>query len=537
MTTSPDRGAAPFGDAGEPAVAHAYALLRYVVAHARSAIAVHDRDLRYLCVSERYLQEYGVHERDVIGKHHYEVFPDLPQKWRDAHQRALAGEVSTGEEDPYVRADGTVDWTRWECRPWYEADGSVGGIVVYTEVITERKRAEEDRRALEAQLQQAMKMEAIGRLAGGVAHDFNNLLTAISGNLELALLDLDPTSRVAASLQEARRASDSAASLTRQLLTFSRKQIVDPRPTDLNGLIANLQKMLGRVIGEDIALRTSLAAGLRPVMIDPAQFEHVVANLAVNARDAMPRGGVLVVETANVEVDERFCERQPGMRPGPFVMLAVSDTGEGMPDEVKAHLFEPFFTTKPIGRGTGLGLATIFGAVKQAGGTIDVTSEIGRGTTFRIYLPAVDGPASSSRRRREASGTWEGGSETILLVEDERVVRELAEKVLHRLGYHVLAAASGEEALDTAGAFEGTIHLLLTDVVMPGMNGRELADRVVAIRPETRVLYASGYSENVIVSGGVVEESLNFIAKPYTPTSLARKIRDVLHDGPASPAG
>ena len=534
MTTAPDHDAADPGDAGERAAARA--LLRYVVAHARSAIAVHDRDLRYVCVSQRYLEEYGVQERDVIGKHHYEVFPDLPQKWRDAHQRALAGEVSTGEEDPYVRADGTVDWTRWECRPWYEADGSVGGIIVYTEVITERRRAEEDRRALEAQLQQAMKMEAIGRLAGGVAHDFNNLLTAISGNVELALLDLDPASRAAASLQEARRASDSAASLTRQLLTFSRKQIVDPRPIDLNALVTNLQKMLGRVIGEDIALRTSLAEGLRPVMIDPAQFEQVVANLAVNARDAMSRGGVLAVATANVEVDERFCERHQGIRLGPFVMLEVADSGEGMPDEVKAHLFEPFFTTKPVGRGTGLGLATIFGAVKQAGGAIDVTSEVGRGTTFRIYLPAVEGPVSSLHRR-EAPATWEGGSETILLVEDERMVRELAVKVLRRLGYHVLAAASGEEALATAGAFEGAIHLLLTDVVMPGINGRELADRVLALRPETRVLFASGYSENVIVSGGVVEESLNFIAKPYTPTSLARRVRDVLDDGPGSPAG
>jgi PAS domain S-box-containing protein len=509
------------------ALQHQQALMSYVISHARSAIAVHDREMRYIYVSDRYLSEYNITDRDIVGRHHYDVFPDLPQKWRDVHQRALRGEVSSADEDPYFRANGTVEWTRWECRPWYESDGAIGGIIVYTEVITDRKRAQDEKQALQAQLQQAMKMEAIGRLAGGIAHDFNNLLTGIGGNVDLALLDLDPADPLAVTLQEVRRAADSAARLTRQLLAFSRKQIIEPKVLDLNELIARLQQMLARVIGEDVLLSIVPAAGLGPVRIDPGQFEQVLVNLAVNARDAMPDGGQLMIETANVTLDDDYCATHPLAAPGAYVRLAVSDTGVGMDASVKAHLFEPFFTTKPTGRGTGLGLATIFGAVKQAGGSIEVYSEVGRGTTFKLYLPRADAEAVALEAER-SPGVLLKGAETVLLVEDETLVRDLALRILRRLGYTVLTASSGEEALEIGRARSERIDLLMTDVVMPGINGRELAGRLAPLHPETKVLFASGYTENIIVHHGVVEENLHFIGKPYTPQGLANKVRAVL---------
>ncbi len=326
------------------------------------------------------------------------------------------------------------------------------------------------------------------------------------------------------------RAAQSAAALTRQLLAFSRKQIIEPRVLDLNELIANLHKMLARLIGEDVRLETKPAASLRPVRIDVGQFEQVLVNLAVNARDARPSGGQLVVETANADLDEAYCARHAGARPGRFVMLAVSDTGHGMADEVKQHLFEPFFTTKPKGRGTGLGLATTFGAVKQAGGTIDVYSEVGRGTTFKIYLPAVD-EVAARLEARAAEDEPRGGRETVLLVEDDPGVRTFAIRVLERLGYRVLHAANGQEALALA---PGRVDLLITDVVMPGMNGRQLAERLVRLHPHMKVLYASGYTENVIAHHGVVDEGLSFIGKPYAVASLARKVREVLDGDPSS---
>ncbi|HSA23988.1 MAG TPA: response regulator, partial [Myxococcota bacterium] len=393
---------------------------------------------------------------------------------------------------------------------------------------TERRRAEEERGRLLEQLQQSMKMEAIGRLAGGVAHDFNNLLTSIAGNLELALLDLDPADSVARSLTESRRACESAAELTRRLLAFSRKQVIAPRPLDLGELVAHLQPMLARLLGEDIRLLVVQGSALAPVKVDPGQFEQILANLAINARDAMPDGGTLRIETANLAVDAATCARHPGLRPGPHVRLAVSDTGQGRSDEVKAHLFEPFFTTKPMGRGTGLGLASIYGAVHQAGGAIEVESAPGQGATFRLLLPVTAEPAERLAPESLGRLPLPGGRETVLVVEDEASVRALALEILGRLGYRVLSAQDGQEALRLAGQSEEPIDLLVTDVVMPGMNGRELAERLQRLHPETRVLYTSGYSEEVIAHRGVVEEQLNFLSKPYTPRSLADKLREVL---------
>ncbi|MBN1610470.1 MAG: PAS domain S-box protein [Polyangiaceae bacterium] len=364
-------------------------------------------------------------------------------------------------------------------------------------------------------------------LAGGLAHDFNNLLTGIIGNADLALMDLEPASPLVSLLNEVVKAARSAATLTQQLLAFSRQQMTEPRVVDLNDLVANLNNMLTRLIGEDIDLRIAAGKDLLSVKLDPAQFEQVVVNLAVNARDAMPRGGTLVLETENVELSEEYCRSHAGALPGPHVLLAVSDTGMGMGQEVLGHLFEPFFTTKPKGKGTGLGLATIYGTVKQAGGTIEVYSELGKGSTFKIYLPSIAEQAAKWSPERK-SPDLPLGHEIVLLVEDEDTVRDLAKRVLCRLGYTVLCARNGAEALELAERHADRIDLLLTDVVMPGMSGRELASRLSLAHPETKVLYASGYTENIIVHHGVIDEGVCFIGKPYSTGGLARKVREVL---------
>jgi PAS domain S-box-containing protein len=406
-------------------------------------------------------------------------------------------------------------------------DGSVIGRLWSFRDITERKQAEEEKEKLRAQLQQAMKMEAVGRLAGGVAHDFNNLLTAIIGNVSLALMKLSPSDPAGSLLAEANKAAESAASLTQQLLAFSRKQIIKPMVLDLDILIAGMNKMLVRLIGENIDLKTVSGEDLGPVKVDAGQFEQILVNLAVNARDAMPEGGKLLIETANVDLDEEYCVMHPYVRPGRFVMLAVSDTGHGMSEEIKRQIFEPFFTTKPKGTGTGLGLATIYGVVKQAKGSIEVYSEVGKGTTFKIYVPRVDdktaGPPESSPLMELL-----GGSETVLLVEDEEVVRDLGVRILSGLGYRVMRAGNGDEAIALAREHGERIDLLLTDVVMPGMSGRELANRLTRIHPEARVLFTSGYTDNAIVHHGVLDEGVSFIGKPYSPSALAKKVREVL---------
>jgi nitrogen-specific signal transduction histidine kinase/CheY-like chemotaxis protein len=397
--------------------------------------------------------------------------------------------------------------------------------------ITERRRAEADRRRLEDQLQHAVKMESIGRLAGGVAHDFNNLLTVILGNVEIASHRLPRDESVQDALGEVRAAAMSAAGLTRQLLAFSRRQIVEPRLVDLNALIARMHKMLVRLIGEDIELRTLPGPGLATVKIDPGLAEQVLVNLAVNARDAMPRGGVLVIETSAVMLDEECQRSHPLAEPGAYVRLAISDTGCGMSDEVKRHLFEPFFTTKPRGEGTGLGLATTYGAIRQSNGHIEVYSEVGKGTTFKIYLPArSEAPESLTPPLESRSVT--GGSETILVVEDDERVRNIATQALRNAGYHVLVAGNGEAALAIAGESSEPIQLLVTDVVMPGLNGRQLAERLVQAHPETRTLFTSGYTENIIAHHGVLDRGIEFLSKPYTLQALTRRVREILDQAP-----
>jgi two-component system cell cycle sensor histidine kinase/response regulator CckA len=370
-------------------------------------------------------------------------------------------------------------------------------------------------------------MEAVGRLAGGVAHDFNNLLTVITGYSELLLRSLASGAPERLHAEEIRKAADQAAALTGQLLAFGRKQMLAPQVLDPNDLIRDMEKMLRRVIGEDIDLATSLAESLGCVRADPGQLQQVVLNLAINARDAMPHGGKLTIETSNVTLDRAYARKYLEVQTGQYVLLAVSDTGCGMSQEVRSHLFEPFFTTKEIGKGTGLGLSTIYGIVKQSGGHIAVYSEPGQGTTFKVYLPQVDEAGTAAPAAPAIQGL-PGGNEVVLLVEDQDRVRGLTREVLSRCGYTVLEAPNGCEGLRLVQEHAGPIHLLMTDVVMPEMNGRALADRLASLRPEIRVLFTSGYTDGAVVRHGVLKAKTAFLQKPFTPEGLAAKVREVL---------
>jgi len=768
----------------DEALAHSHDMMRYIIEHANSAVAVHDRDLNYIYVSQRYLEQYKVEEKDVIGRHHYEVFPDLPRKWREVHQRALAGEVSRAERDDYPREDGRVEWTRWECRPWYGADGAtIGGFVVYTEVITDRvlaeealraseefqramieasplgivslsldghvtswnaaaasmfgwperevlgkrlpfvpqdqqaastasiedaaagdafpqteltrlrkdgspieisvstaplrdsddrvkavmlmiediterkqaqkereeslellhnlarlvpgviyqyrlypdgssafpyaspgiytiyevtpegvredatpvfgrlhpedhdrvaeailasartlemfycefrvvlpeqglrwrwsqakpqrmddggtlwygiildvtalKQAEAERAKLQDQLQQAQKMEAVGRLAGGVAHDYNNMLGVIMGYTELSLEKLAPENQVRSDLEEVMSAAQRSKDITRQLLAFSRQQTIAPRALDLNATVESMLKMLRRLIGEDIDLAWLPGSTVWPVFLDPSQLDQIMVNLCVNARDAIADVGKVTIETGTKTFDDAYCAAHAEFVPGDYVLLSVSDDGCGMDKKTQQLLFEPFFTTKEVGKGTGLGLATVFGIVRQNEGFMNVYSEPGQGTIFRIYLPRHQ-VAAEPERPKAPERADARGDETVLLVEDEPSILRMTAKMLGRLGYRVLKAGTPEEALRLAEVHAGGIDLLMTDVVMPAMNGRELSGRLQGSYPSLRVLFMSGYTANVIAHHGVLDKGVHFIQKPFSKNDLAAKVRGVL---------
>ena len=393
--------------------------------------------------------------------------------------------------------------------------------------VTERKQSEQALRDTEEQLRQAQKLEGVGRLSGGIAHDFNNLLTVITGFCSLAMRDLKPEDPLLGNLEEIKKAGDRAASLTRQLLAFSRRQVLQPKVLNLDTVVVDMEKMLRRIIGENIDLRAVLEPTLGNVNADPGQIEQIILNLIVNARDSMPNGGKLTIETDNVYLDEEYVKNHVSAQVGPHVMLAVSDTGHGMEHSTISRIFEPFFTTKELGKGTGLGLSTVYGIVKQSGGNIWVYSEVGRGTTFKIYLPRVDDGVDEYKRGLEEAKVNKG-SETILLVEDEAMLRKLARQTLSGYGYRIVEASNGDEAITIAANHEGHIHLLLTDVIMPGINGRDLGIKLLETRPSLRVLFMSGYTDDAIVHQGVLDESANFIQKPFAPESLARKVREVL---------
>jgi signal transduction histidine kinase len=397
--------------------------------------------------------------------------------------------------------------------------------------MEERRATEEALRKSEEELRHSQKMEAVGRLAGGVAHDFNNLLTAIIGYAELISTRTSSNTLARQNAELIRKAGEQAAALTRQLLAFSRKQLLQPKVIDLNALVVEMEKLLRRVIGERFDLQSHPDAEVGRVKADPSQIEQVVLNLGVNARDAMPTGGKLIIRTENVRLDKITAPQiSASLVPGDYVMLSVTDTGAGMDEETKSHIFEPFFTTKGPGKGTGLGLATVYGIVRQTGGGISVESAPGKGSTFRIYLPLVMAPLDFTKTITAPVEKSEN-FETVLVVEDEEIVRELVCEVLEGQGYNVICAADGLEAMAMAEKFDGTIHLLVTDVIMPNMNGQELAGKLSGLRPEMKVLYVSGYSDNDIDDHGVLDPRFELLQKPFTPQTLARKIRDVIHEG------
>jgi two-component system, cell cycle sensor histidine kinase and response regulator CckA len=633
-------------------------LMSYIIRHDPNSIVVLDRNLHFIFVSERFMKDYQLKDHNIIGKHHYEVFPDIPEKWREIHKKALQGEIFRSEEDRFVRADGSIDFTRWECRPWRDSDGSIGGIILYTEVITDRihaqmavreseerlrlalaagnqglfdihipsgkvivsaeyaqmlgwqpeeftesldswfdrlhpddsliarkhfrgflnqeqnefrlecriqvkdeswkwilrlgkiqewdlngnalrmlgthtdisamKEAEAEQEKLREQLLQAQKMESVGRLAGGVAHDFNNLLQAMMGYSEILMSKMASRDPSLAFVKEIYNSTVRAADLTRQLLAFARKQTIAPKIININQGVESMLKMLRRLIGEDIDLVWKSDANIWPVRIDPSQLDQILANLCVNARDAIGGVGKITIETANATFDDDYCKTHYGFIPGKFAALIVSDDGCGMDKATLQLIFEPFFTTKKQGEGTGLGLATIFGIVKQNEGFINVYSEPGKGSSFKIYLPRYEGETQTIETK-ETTKSARGYGEHILLVEDDRNILSATKKVLEDLGYIILAANSAHEAITIFSDNWEKIQLMLTDVVMPEITGRDLAEKLLKTSPDLKILYMSGYTANVIAHRGVLDDGINFISKPFSQKELANKIRQVLN--------
>src|SRR5882762_1005801 len=447
-----------------------------------------------------------------------DVYADPEERRRLVEHDTYTDTIYDELEATWKKQDGTRIRVQLSVRASRDKDGGVEFYEAFVRDITTQRQ-------LEAQLAQSQKMEAIGRLAGGVAHDFNNLLTVILSYSELLLEDLPQGSATREDIGQIRKAAQGASELTRQLLAFSRQQVLEPRVVDLNAAVTGIERLLGRVLREDIQLRCALGADAGTVRVDPGQLEQVIMNLAVNARDAMPSGGRLTVETANVDLDAAYMQAHPLAAPGRYVMLAVTDTGMGMDAATQARIFEPFFTTKEAGKGTGLGLATVQGIVQQSGGFIWVYSEPNHGTCFKIYLPRVDEPVSETA---SAAAETTRGTETVLVVEDVAAVRAVTRRMLERYGYSVLEAADGEAAIRLAAKFGQPIHLLITDVVMPNLGGRDLAAVFEKTYPDTKVLFMSGYTDDAIVRHGILQEDIAYLQKPFTPESLARKVRAVL---------
>jgi two-component system, cell cycle sensor histidine kinase and response regulator CckA len=460
------------------------------------------------------------------GLHNIAVFDQLTDPEDRAADAAKFQEMLSGQleydrrEKRYILGDGRRVFADLHLYLIRDKKGAPRYIIGIAVDVTERK-------SLENQLRQAQRMETIGRLAGGVAHDFNNLLTVIKGYCDLLLERKSAAAASLPQLEHIAKAAEQAASLTRQLLAFSRQQVLQPKVFSLNTLVSNTDSMLRRLISEDVEMVTITSKNIGAIKADPGQMEQVILNLVINARDAMPNGGTLTLETANVELDESYAQSHLATLPGSYVMLAVSDTGMGMDEETQAHIFEPFFTTKELGKGTGLGLSMVYGIVKQSGGYIWVHSEIGKGSAFKVYLPRVFEHEQEISSPFPASSLLQG-KETILLVEDDPLVRELAYEILQSRGYNVLVAEHPETAIQLCRQHAGKIHLVLTDVVMPGMNGSQMVDEIAAMRPGICVLFMSGYTDTAIIRDGNFDEATAFLQKPFSPTVLGRKVREML---------
>jgi two-component system cell cycle sensor histidine kinase/response regulator CckA len=494
-------------------------LTQFCVDRASVGIIRTGPDARILSANDQVCRNLGYTREELLNMYVFDIDPAFSRERWLGHRRNLRARGSSTFETIHRRKDGTTFPV--EITGTYLEFQGEGFSFSFIRDITERKQLEE-------QLLQAQKMEAIGRLAGGVAHDFNNMLTVILGYAELIKARLPHDDPLAKDVSEIQKAAGHSKDITRQLLAFSRKQMIAPRLVNLNELIANTKEALSRLIGEDIDFRFHPAPDLWEMRVDPSQVDQILVNLAVNARDAMPDGGALTVETANVHLDEPYCRDHLDCAPGYYVLLGVSDDGVGMDKETLSHLFEPFFTTKEVGRGTGLGLATVYGIVKQNGGIINVYSEPGRGTTFKIYFPAV--VQKDEIAEKPDASVMAAGSGTVLLVEDDDMVREMTATMLQAIGYTVQVAESASDALSLCEKKDARIDLLITDVVMPGMSGRELRGRIEAVRPGIKVLFTSGYTSSIVVQRGMLEEQVHFLQKPFSINHLARKVREAIED-------
>jgi PAS domain S-box-containing protein len=490
---------------------------RRIIETTNEGVWIVDADSKTTFMNPRMASMLGTEATAMIGVSIFDFVRDeATVKALQQHEaRAAAGQSDIKLD----RKDGNVTWALLDTTPILDGSGQYEGALVMAMDVSSRKRLEE-------QLRQAQKMEAVGSLAGGIAHDFNNLLSVILSGTSLILEGLKPGDPIIVELEEVRKAGERAGALTRQLLAFSRQQLLEPRILDMNQIVLGLDKMLRRLMGEDIELSLLLSHMLGKIHADPGQIEQIIMNLVVNARDAMPQGGKVTIESGNCQLTPAYTALHLGVTPGDYVMLAITDTGIGMEAETRHRIFEPFFTTKEKGRGTGLGLSTVFGIVQQSGGHIWVYSEPGKGTTFKIYFPRRDGPVELATV--PPAPVTLRGVETILLVEDEDQVRAIARTILRRYGYNVLEAQNGGEAFLICEKYTARIHLLVTDVVMPRMSGRQLAERLGPMRPDMRVLYVSGYTENSVVHHGVLDAGIAFLQKPITPDALLRKVREVL---------
>jgi PAS domain S-box-containing protein len=510
--------------------------LRMLIESLPMGLIIADETGNITDLNESSLRIFGYSREELLGR---SIETLLPERFRNSHQGHRAAYMENPHARPMGlgmelfarRKDGTEFPVEVSLGPLATKEGTLVSATIVD--ITERKK-------IEQQLRLAQRMEAIGQLAGGIAHDFNNLLAVIMGSADIVIDSLPRGDPLGRKVEMIRTAGSSAADLIRQLLAFSRQQMIQPVVLDVRKIMGCSQAMLGRIIGEDIEFKVLVEDSVGSIKADPGQIEQVLLNLAANARDAMPKGGRLTIRASNVELDESDRKKHAPVVPGPYVMLAIEDTGCGMDLKTQARIFDPFFTTKELGKGTGLGLATVYGIVKQTGGYIWVYSEMGQGTIFRVYLPRV-GRAVQTAEREPLAPEELQGSETILLAEDSESLREMAQEYLESIGYTVLAAVSGEKALQWAKDFPGPIHLLLTDVVMPEMSGPELANHVAPLRPGVKIIFTSGYTVDAVARQGILDPTVAFIQKPYRPKALAKKIRQVLNgspgEAPAGPAG